>query len=296
MAGTMFLLRYYLIRPVYLPEGIDLQMSLNQFVLLVLSVLLIAAGGYVINDYFDIRIDEFNNPGKPVLGRSLPLRSAIPIHAVLTALGILAGFTVSFMAGNIKLVFVHLLAGLLLWLYSARYKRKPFWGNLVIAFVTALSIAVVWLFEFFTMARKGAFVTNQAEFRWVNTAMVFFILFAFVVTLIREMIKDMEDMEGDERYGCQTLPLVMGIRYVKWLAAALTGLCMLALAFVQVQLAAMEMGLTWKYFLVVQFLFGYGIFLLLRAGKKEDFAFLSQLFRLVMVAGILSLQVYYINF
>lgn len=295
MAGTLFLLRYYLIRPMYLPEGIDLQMTLTQFILLVLSVLLVAAGGYVINDYFDVRIDEFNNPGEPVLGRMLPLKAAIPIHAVLTALGILAGLAVSFMAGNIKLVFVHLLAGLLLWLYSARYKRRPFWGNLVIAFCTLLSIAVVWLFEFFAMARNGAFVINQAEFRWVNTAMLFFMLFAFMVTIIRELIKDVEDKEGDERYGCQTLPLVMGVRFVKRVAAALTGLCMIALAYVQIQLSAMELGLTWKYFIVVQFLFGYSLYLMLRASKKEDFTFLSQLFRLIMVAGILSLQVYYIN-
>ena len=296
MAGTMFLLRYYLIRPMYLPEGIDLQMTLSHFILLVLSVLLIAAGGYVINDYFDVRIDEFNTPGKSVLGRMLPLKAAIPIHAVLTALGILSGLAVSFMAGNIKLVFVHLLAGLLLWLYSARYKRRPFWGNLVIAFCTALSISVVWLFEFFAMARNGAFVVNQSEFRWVNAAMLFFILYAFMVTIIREMIKDVEDLEGDERYGCETLPLVMGVKFVKRVAAALTVVCMMALAYVQIQLAAMELGLTWKYFLVVQFLFGYSLYLILRANRKEDFAFLSQLFRLIMVAGILSLQVYYINF
>jgi 4-hydroxybenzoate polyprenyltransferase len=296
MALTMFMLRYYLIRPMYLADHLDLQLPLPWFVLLVFSVVILAAGGYVINDYFDVRIDEFNKPGKAVLGRKIGIKLAIPLHATLTTAGIVAGLLVSVRVGNLKLVFIHLLAGLLLWLYSARYKRKPFWGNLVIAFCSALSVGVVWLFEMFAMGANGTFITNQSELHMVNRGILFFIFFAFILTMVREMIKDVEDMAGDERYGCITLPILLGVPVVRWIAFSLVIVTMGSLAFVQYFLYGNLMKITAHYFFVIHILLLYGAWLLIQAREKADFALLSQLFRLVMVAGVLSLQLYHVDF
>lgn len=292
---TMTMVRYYLIQPVFLQEGYSLPLPFLYFFLLVLSVVLIAAGGYVINDYFDVRIDNLNEPERVVLGKSIPVKRAIILHAALTATGILLGFLVSLKVGNFKLVFVHLLAGLLLWLYSARYKRKPLWGNMIIALVSSLVVLMVWLFEFFAMPGKGIFIVNQAELTWVNRCILFVAGFSFMLTLVRELIKDMEDIEGDRRYGCRTLPVVLGIRNVKWITVALLVLSMIVMALVQRHLFAVHLDLTTYYFFVLQFMMGYAIFFLAKSKEKADFEALSQLARIMMVAGILALQIYYID-
>lgn len=291
---TMTLVRYYLMAPVLMSEGYMLPMPLWLFVCLVLSVLLIAIGGYIINDYFDIRIDQVNK-GKVILGEKIPVRHAIPLHATFTASGVVLGALTAYMVGNIKLVFIHLLAGLLLWLYSARYKRKPLWGNLVVALLAALVVVMVWLFEVFAMAQQGMVILNRADWNWMNHSILFMAGFAFIMTLIREMIKDLEDLEGDRRYGCLTLPVVVGVPVVKWIAGVLTALSMTVLLWVQLHLAAGLLNLVAYYFIVVQFMMGFLILKLWKAQNKEDFNALSQLARIIILAGILSMQVYHLQ-
>lgn len=292
---AMVLVRYYLIRPLLISEGYDLQMPFWIFCCLVISILLLAAAGYVINDYFDIRIDQLNKGEDIILDRYIPVTYAIPLHAVMTASGIGLGLMVSIMTGNFKLVFIHLLAGLLLWLYSARYKRKPFWGNMVVAFLSALVLGVSWLFEVFAMTRNGVVLLNRAEYNWVSDSIIFLAAFAFLVTLIREMIKDVEDMEGDKRYGCRTLPVVIGIPAVRWICVSLTILSMAGLLWVQIHLYGTNYKLTSFYFAIIQFMMAYMIYKTIVAKEKDDYDSVSQLARIIMVAGILSLQIYNID-
>lgn len=294
--ATMFLVRYFLIMPSLALENIELQMSLGWFIVLVLSVITIAAGGYVINDYFDIRIDRVNAPNKMILGKKMPVRSAIPIHAVLSIVGVILGIAVSFAVGNIKLISVHLLAGFLLWLYSARYKRKPFSGNLIVAFETALVILIVWLFEFFAMVDNTVVMFNRSEWIWLNRIIFFVAGFAFLISLIREMIKDIEDIEGDKRYGCKTLPVVIGTKAVKWISISTMAALMIILVFVQYYLISINFNLTGYYFFIIQFLIGYFIYFLFKAKEKTDYSELGQMALIIMIAGILSMQVYYIDY
>jgi 4-hydroxybenzoate polyprenyltransferase len=295
VAFTMVMLRAYLISPLLQSEGHLSAMPWWLFLLLVMSVLLIMAAGYVINDYFDVRIDQVNRNKRVILGAIIPVRHAIPLHATLTALGIVIGVFVSVVTGTITLVFVHLIAGLLLWMYSARYKRQPVWGNLVVAILSALVLLIVWLFEFMAMANQGIFILNRAEFSWVNQAVIFFALFAFVLTMIREMVKDMQDLEGDKRYGCRTLPVVIGVRSVKWIVLAIIAIAMIGLFGVQLLLWSNHLPLTAWYFMVVQVMMGYLAVRLHKASLPDEFEALSQLARLIMVAGVLSLQIYHID-
>ena len=293
---TMVMVRYYLIRPLLMSEGYEMPIPLWVFLMLVLSVLLMMSGGYVINDYFDVRIDQVNRVEKVVLGSRVPVRHAIPLHATLTSLGVLTGLLVSLYVGTAKLVFVHLIVGLMLWLYSARYKRRPFWGNLVVAVLSGLVVLVVWLFEFMAMANQGIFIMNRAEFGWVNNAVFFFAAFAFVLSLIREIIKDMADVEGDKRYGCLTLPVVAGMTTVKWIVTSITLVTMLALLGVQIYLwLGSFYKLTAYYFIVVQIMLALVIQRNHAARKQDDYHFTSQLLRIAMVAGVLSLQIYHIE-
>ena len=160
-----------------------------QFILLILSTLLIASGGYIINDYYDIKIDYVNKPDRVVIGKHLKRRHVLVIHSFFNGLGILLGIFVSWW-----IVGINILATFLLWLYSNLLKRLPLWGNLVVSFLTGLSVFVVYIL-----------------FRQNLELIAMYSVFAFFISLIREIVKDLEDIEGDEKFGCRTLPIAVGL-------------------------------------------------------------------------------------
>ncbi|MCS6834201.1 MAG: geranylgeranylglycerol-phosphate geranylgeranyltransferase, partial [Flammeovirgaceae bacterium] len=158
-----------------------------------LSSCLIASAGYIINDYYDIKIDTINNPRRVYVGTHISRRKAMFVHTAFNFLGIAIGLLLSWKVG-----LVNLTAAYLLWLYSNHLKRFPLWGNLCIAFLATFPVIVmpIYLEKF--------------------TAVVFiFALFAFYITLFRQIIKDIKDMKGDLHFGSKTLPIVWGIRKTK---------------------------------------------------------------------------------
>src|SRR6185436_17138574 len=161
--------------------------------LLSLSTVLIAAGGYVINDYYDVKIDYVNNPERVVVGKTIHRRFAILLHVALSALGVFVGLFVSW-----KLAAVNIFSVAILWFYSNLLKRLPFIGNFTVALLTGASIAIILLL----------YDTN-------TILILIYALFSFFMTLVREIIKDMEDLKGDNTYGSKTLPIVWGIRKTK---------------------------------------------------------------------------------
>lgn len=166
--------------------------DINLF-LLSLSSVLIAAAGYVINDYYDVKIDYINKPERVVVGKVLKRRVVMASHTVINLLGIAIGFIVSPWIALINFV-----SALLLWLYSNQLKRMPFIGNFAVGLLAALSIYVIEIYY-----QSG------------NLLVMAFSLFALGYTLIREVIKDLEDVKGDETFGCKTIPVVYGVRKTK---------------------------------------------------------------------------------
>lgn len=236
----------------------------KELFLLSLSSVLIAAAGYIINDYYDVKIDLINKPHRVVVGKVLKRRVAMAAHTILNFTGIGLGFLLSWQIGAINFV-----SALLLWLYSNQLKRMPFIGNFVVAILTGLSIYIIEIF-----------------FRSGNLLVVAYALFAFVFTLIREIIKDMEDLKGDATFGCRTLPVVYGLRKTKNVIyvlslAFLTGLSFLAYIFV-----GKEMTLFCLLLIVPLSFLAYK---LSRADTVKDFSYLSNYCKLIMFLGILSM-------
>src|SRR5690606_19191379 len=161
--------------------------------LIVLSTLLIAAAGYIINDYFDVKIDLVNKPKRVIVGRYLKRRMAIGTHQLLNVLGVIAGLLVSY-----KVALVNIFSVSPLWLDSERYKRQLLIGNVAVSLLTALSLMILTVH--YPQNRKLIFI---------------YAVFAFFISLIREIVKDIEDMKGDAFHGCRTLPIVVGIRRTK---------------------------------------------------------------------------------
>lgn len=232
--------------------------------LLSISTTVIAAGGYIINDYYDVKIDYINKPDRVVIGKSITRRYAILFHIVLSVTGIALGFYLSW-----RIAAVNMLSVFLLWLYSNNLKRLPFIGNFTVAFLTGLSVMVVDIF-----------------YRTENSLVVIYALFAFFMTLIREVIKDMEDLQGDNTFGCKTLPIIWGVRKTKILIYAI----LIIFAGTVVLLNQLYKALPFKYHLVFLFLpLLWLLFRLISADMKKDFTRLSTFCKIILLLGILSM-------
>lgn len=190
--------------------------------LLILSTVLIAAGGYVINDYFDVKIDRINRPDDLVVTRHISRDGAMRLFQVLSGIGIISGLAVAWWARSWTLGMTYIVIPGLLWFYSASYKRQLIVGNIVVAFVSALVpmlIAIVnadHLRHLYGEALTYTPIVGQL-YVWLSG----FALFAFLITLIREMVKDIEDINGDCEMECRTMPIVWGIKTTKIIATTL---------------------------------------------------------------------------
>lgn len=228
------------------------------------STILIAAAGYIINDYYDIKIDYVNKPEKVVVGKLVKRRIVLFSHALLNILGIAIGFYLSTYVG-----IINFFAGFMLWIYSNQLKRMPFIGNLVIAALTGLSILVVAVYY----QRNFSLLVNYA-------------VFAFSINLVREVIKDMEDLRGDMRFGSKTLPIVWGLRKTKYFLYGLIAVFVFTLFFLSHQLENHTLNL---FFLLLIVPIIYLIYLLYRADSQRRFHQLSTYCKLLMLAGISSM-------
>jgi len=159
-------------------------------------------------------------------------------------------------------------------------------------------ILIVWLFEFFHLRLEAnAFGALVQDLEGVTRIFLAYALFAFLVSLFREIVKDMEDWEGDEKYGCRTLPLVIGLPKTRIVAACLMVVNMLLLSYGMLILYRLHFMWSFWYFLfLVQLPVIYLIYTLLRAKDKSDYSFASTLTKLVMLTGILSMQVISLSF
>lgn len=295
---TQYLLRICIIGTFFGFSGSGPALSEFDFFLLVLSTVLIAAGGYVINDIFDLEIDKVNKPDKILINKFITISNAYRLYYGLTISGILTGFYLARAVQYFLLGFVFVAIALLLWFYSDRYQKTVLWGNIFISALSAMVIFIVWLFELFALrADLLTYTEVMKQIHIVTLAVTGYGIFAFMVSMIREIFKDIEDFEGDKKAGYRTLPIVLGVKNSKWVASSLIILTICILAYAQYLLYIKNIMLVFWYLLIaVQTLFLFLFFNTIKAKEKEDFHFLSNATKITMIAGILSMQLFYISF
>ncbi len=199
---TMVLMRYAVIEPVIGKTGVilqqgsgdevpvALQFSLFNFILLVTATVFITAGGYVINDYFDIKTDLINK-GKVIVGTKIERRQAMMLHNIFNLAGVLLGFFVSWRSGYLMMGVMFLIVSGLLYFYSASYKRQFLIGNIIIAILTALVPLIVGFYEWSALYKSYSVTAIRIpDFDYIYYWVGGFALFAFITTLTREIIKD----------------------------------------------------------------------------------------------------------
>lgn len=262
-----------------------------QLLLLIVAVVFIAAGGYVINDYFDVKIDRINHPDDLIVTRTISKQQAMYIFYGLTAVGVLSGVALSYVLRSSALLTLFVVTPGVLWFYSASYKRQFLVGNLVIAALAGLVPVLVGLateasirLQYGSESMAAQFIVNQC-YVWL----LGFAGFAFLCTWAREIIKDLEDQEGDRELECHTFPVRFGTRasqvFVTFLLLLIIGL----ISWVQFRymppFAWSSMVTRFYIFLVVGFV---GVLALLWAARlPQDFRTAQLLLKMVMFVGML---------
>lgn len=285
---TQMLFRYFILPFVYQeknPGYEDIKLSENLFILLMLASVCIAAAGYIINDYFDVNIDQINKSSKVVIGTFIKKRTAILLHATLSFIGLALSFYIGFRLNNYYIPFFNFITIIILWFYSTTFKKKLLIGNILISLLTAWVILVLTVAEY-------RFRISPQDVVWQRLLKVSFIYagFAFIISLIREVIKDMEDLEGDLKYGCTTMPIVWGLPVSKvfvgvWIVV-LAGL----IAAIQIYVIQFGWWFSALYSLLVIILpLIWVLRKLYKANIPEEFHQLSTMIKLIMLAGILSM-------
>lgn len=286
IALTQFLFVYCIVKPVFSNSPVQPNVHGLNFVLISLSSILIAAAGYIINDYFDLNIDQVNKPDKLVVEKIIKRRWTIVWHILLSTAGVAIGFYVDFTSRIWLLGFSNAVCVALLFVYSTSFKRRLLIGNVLISLLTAWVILVVAWCEYNHIMRTN----NGLHAEKILQETFLYAGFAFIISLIREVVKDMEDVEGDRRYGCRTMPIVWGTNATKVFVAVWL-VVIIAVLFI-VQIYALRLGWYWSvvYCIAVIILPLLWIFRkLLKAATSQDYHKLSTLIKLVMFTGIVSM-------
>ncbi|GAB1415668.1 geranylgeranylglycerol-phosphate geranylgeranyltransferase [Paludibacter sp.] len=288
-AFTLFTIRQLVIAPLLERYGVLVYSEQWHLWLLIISTVLLSAGGYVLNDYFDVKIDTLNNPDKVLVGRIISRNLCMSLYQILTATGLIVGFILSWLVKSRTLSIVFIIVTGLLWFYSASYKRQFIIGNLVVAFMTSLSILLVYIVESAYLSNHYPNIvilgSNKIEiFSWVAG----FAIFSFILTLIREIIKDLEDEYGDREMECRTIPIVLGRKNSLVIIFSLIIVTISLLLYVNFYLIDFQGLLSLKYTIfgiIIPLLIL--IFLLIRAKKSSDYHNTSTFVKFIMLIGIL---------
>lgn len=307
IALTQYAIRYAVVGSFLGLSGFELQMSELDFFLLSLSTIMIAAAGYIINDYFDTKVDRVNRPTKIIVGKYIKRRVSMGAHIVISSIALIIAAYVAYQVGHVKLVLIQLASVGALWYYSVSFKKQVLIGNVVVAILAAMVPFVAGLYELIIQhdhaidnVNKMMFYVEQGTpfddvmyvyqqllsniFKWV----VGFSVFAFLSTLVREIIKDIEDYDGDKKYVSNTLAVVHGKRKAKQVAQGVAVVMMLMLAYLQYKQLQSNDTTSFMYFLfAVQIPLGYIVYQLSKASDKKDYTKLSTYTKLVMLTGIL---------
>ncbi|MDF2448296.1 MAG: ubiquinone biosynthesis protein UbiA [Bacteroidota bacterium] len=274
---------------VFSPVNEFSKFTTSLFSISLLSTLLIAAAGYIINDYFDVKTDKINRPETVVIDVVIKRRWAMILHILFNLIGLALGFYLAVKCNSLKLILIQILSILLLWFYSTNFKKQLLVGNFVVSLLTATIPLMPLVYEYYLLGSLDSLVNLMfGDFLRTLIIIVFgYSAFAFLTSFSREVIKDMEDYRGDIQTGCKTMPIVWGIitsKVVTFFLIVIT-VGLLLIAAVKLYAEKLHIGVYYILFLVVLPLIIL-LFLTIRAKTSRDFKIASLLLKFTMLLGI----------
>lgn len=291
---TMLLFRYCII-DVEIYEFFDFKpyMSDVSFFILLFTTVVVAAGGYVINDIYDVDTDQINRPDKMIIDTQIESADAFKFYTVLSVLGIIGSIALMITTREIKVSMLPIFVLVVLYLYASTIKRLFLLGNVVIAMCAALPITILSFYELRINPLDTAAVILFTQ--GIGLAALLYSIFAFLTTLIREIIKDVQDIEGDDIAGIKTFPVLSGIGPAKVLIfllqiITLVPLLLIAYYFLVFNLSRQFYGVILM--LVLPLLIQIGLVIWAKTSKQFKWSSLAG--KIHMVLGILTL-LYFLN-
>lgn len=267
------------------PFGIDTTLNTFSFSLLVLATLCIAAAGNIINDIYDVEIDRINKPEKLLIGKKISENTANRLFVILNILGVGIGFYLANNIGKPSFAALFIVISALLYLYASYLKGILLVGNLVISALVAMSLIIVGLFDLL----PAITAENQATQSAVFSIILDYAFFAFFINFIREIVKDLQDINGDKNGGLNTLPIALGRKRTVIIVFGLGIIAVAAVVFYMYQnLYRHQYALLYCLFLIVAPLL-YFCLKSFSAEKPNDFAHLSTVLKVCMFLGMCSI-------
>ncbi|HKK12316.1 MAG TPA: geranylgeranylglycerol-phosphate geranylgeranyltransferase [Flavobacteriaceae bacterium] len=284
IALAQVLIKYALLVPFGVPTALDW----SGFSLLVLSTLCIAAAGNVINDIYDVETDSVNKPDKVIVGKTLSEKTANNLFIILNVIGVAIGFYLSHLVDRTGFFAIFVIISALLYVYASYLKQMLLIGNLVISVLVGLSILIVGLFDLLPVLTALNLETQLVFFKTILD----YAIFAFLINLVRELAKDLEDIDGDYKAGMNTLPIVIGRERATKVLFVISLIPLFAVVYYMVMSLYKE-EIAIGYFLL--FIVGPLIYVAIKslnAKTKKEFHHIGNVLKLVMFFGILSLLLY----
>lgn len=270
------------------PFGIDVTLSILQFTLLVIATICIAAAGNIINDIYDVEIDRINKPNKVLIGKSISESKANRLFIIFNVIGVGIGFYLSNIIGRPGFAAIFIAFSALLYIYASYLKGILIIGNLVVSFLVAMSLIIVPLFDLLPAITPQ----NQAGQSAIFKIILEFAIFAFFLNLIREIVKDLQDINGDKKGGANTLPIAIGRKRTTVLVSILGMFLTFSVIFYMYE------NLYDQQTIMLYFLFGIVAPLLYfcikawSAKSIKDYHMLSTILKIVMFTGICSMMLF----
>jgi len=284
IAFTFLMLRYLVFIPVYSAIAVAPGMSSLNFLVLIIATVVIAAAGYISNDYFDIITDKANKPYKQYIGKQITPGTALASAFLLSLLAIILTIWLSWQIQSFLPVAFLFIALIVAWWYAIQLKKSFVWGNIAVACMSAGTIAMAWIIE-------NKCIPVPAEQSGIITRIVATIsIFAFLLSLLREIVKDIEDIEGDKLIKCKSIPISKGIPFTKNMLLLIAAITFVLLLISQVYLFQFQRYVAVIWLLIcVEIPMIWFVFTLRKSQSKTDYHKLSSLLKLIMLGGLLSM-------
>ena len=292
LAALIWVMEKWVAVPILDKVAFGEQLPAYLLLLLTASIVLIAAGGYVINDYFDVKIDRINRPDALIVTRSVSKQSAMRLSLILSGIGLACGIAVAVLLRSMTIGILFVMVPGLLWFYSSGYKRLFMVGNLTIALLAALTPMMVALANVAILQLRYETILPYTTlvhdlYAWMGG----FAIFAFLLTWIREIVKDIQDQMGDRELECHSMPVVWGDLWTKVFVTALIVLTLALIGHLWFRVLPFPIGwnsLSTRYIVlgIVIPLIG-ALWLLWSAKIPSDYKTCQQVIKLTMLLGML---------
>lgn len=283
---SMFLTKYFLIES-FISSPL---LSDIDFIILTISILLITMGGYLINDIYDIESDKINKPDKVYITKIISIKNGQFLYFLTSITGLILGLYLSVNKNLNHLSGYFIVTVIILFVYTKILKKLPLIGNVIVALLVSLPIFLVYEFDHSMISIKDIF-----DNLFLSIIIFFYLLFAFLTTLIREIIKDLQDIKGDNKLKLKTLPIMIGKKRTINFLIFLSFLLQLLLLLVLIDSFKNDQYLILFFLITLSFLVAYLIYKLRVPFKNNQYQLLSSLMKIIMLVGVLSMTVFKFN-